>query len=66
MATTSFTIDTKLDQTLEDLKKHFGASSKAEVLRKAIALLNVVSKNESSDGSVTIRCNDQDIKVILR
>jgi hypothetical protein len=66
MATTSFNIDSKLDQTLEDLKSHYGAASKAEVLRKAIALLNVVSRNENPDGSVTIRHDDQDIKVILR
>jgi len=66
MATTSFTIDAKLDATLENLKSHYGASSKAEVLRKAIALLNVVSRNESKDGTVTIRNENEDIKVILR
>lgn len=66
MAVTSFNIDSKLDNTLEALKSHYGASSKAEVLRKAIALLNVVSRNENTDGSVTIRHNDKDIKVILR
>jgi hypothetical protein len=66
MATTSFNIDSKLDQTLEDLKSHYGAASKAEVLRKAIALLNVVSRNENEDGSVTIRHENQDVKVILR
>ncbi|MBB5608968.1 MULTISPECIES: hypothetical protein [unclassified Janthinobacterium] len=51
---------------MEDLKVHYGAASKAEVLRKAIALLNVVSRNENEDGSVTIRHNEQDVKVILR
>ncbi|MFM2086524.1 hypothetical protein [Janthinobacterium sp.] len=66
MATTSFNIDSKLDSTLENLKVHYGAASKAEVLRKAIALLNVVSRNENEDGSVTIRHNEQDVKVILR
>lgn len=66
MATTSFSINTKLDETLEELKGHYGASSKAEVLRKAIALLNVVSRTEDTDGSATIRHGDKDIKVILR
>lgn len=66
MAVTSFNIDTKLDNTLETLKIHYGAASKAEVLRKAIALLNVVSRNENKDGSITIRHNNEDIKVILR
>jgi hypothetical protein len=66
MAVTSFNIDSKLDSTLETLKSHYGAASKAEVLRKAIALLNVVSRNENKDGSVTIRHNNEDVKVIIR
>lgn len=66
MATTSFNIDEKLDETLEELKSHYGAASKAEVLRKAIALLNVASRNEEADGSVTIRHGDKDIKVIMK
>lgn len=64
---TSFNIDSKLDSTLESLKKHFGASSKSEVLRKAIALLDVAATHQNDDGSLTIRQNDKkDTKVILR
>ena len=67
MAVTSFNMDPKLDQTLEDLKKHYGAASKAEVLRKAIALLKVVRENEQPDGSVLIRTTqNRDIKVLVR
>ncbi|WUR16095.1 hypothetical protein E7V67_013625 [[Empedobacter] haloabium] len=62
----SFNIDSKLDSTLEDLKKHYGASSKAEVLRKAVALLNIVSRYEGADGSVTLRQGDNDTKIVLR
>ncbi|WEF34493.1 hypothetical protein [Pseudoduganella chitinolytica] len=62
----SFNIDSKLDSTLEDLKKHYGASSKAEVLRKAVALLNIVSRHEDADGSVTLRQGDNDMKIVLR
>lgn len=67
---TSFNIDAKLDQTLEQLKVHLGASSKAEVLRKAVALLNVATRHENADGSVTILQQSGDkpseTKVILR
>jgi hypothetical protein len=64
---TSFNIDPTMDQTLEQLKKHFGASSKSEVLRKAVALLNVAAKHENDDGSVTILQNKKDeTKIILR
>lgn len=64
---TSFNIDPKFDQTLEQLKKHFGAASKSEVLRKAVALLNVAANHENDDGSVTIlQNNTKETKVILR
>jgi hypothetical protein len=67
MAVTSFNVDPKLDQTLEDLKRHYGAASKAEVLRKAIALLKVVQENEQPDGSVMIRTSqNRDMKVLVR
>ena len=66
MAVTSFNIDEKMDKTLEDLKRHYGASSKAEVLRKAIALLNIAKNAEQPDGSVVIRKKDEDLKVIVR
>lgn len=66
MAVTSFNIDSKLEQTLETLKAHYHASSKAEILRKAVALLNVASRSEQEDGSIIIRQNDQDVKIILR
>jgi hypothetical protein len=66
MPITSFNIDSKLDGTLEMLKDHYGASSKAEILRKAIALLNVARRSEEPDGSVVIRHNDQDVRVVLK
>ena len=67
MAVTSFNIDPKTDQTLEDLKRHYQASSKAEILRKAIALLHVASRSEQDDGSIVIRQqNGRDLKVLVR
>ena len=66
MAVTSFNIDDKMGQTLEGLKEHFGATSKAEVLRKAVALLKIAADFEAADGSITIRKNDQDQKVIIK
>ena len=66
MPLTSFNIDDRTDRTLEDLKSHFGASSKAEVVRKAIALLNVVKDAEQPDGSVIIRKDGGDVRVIVK
>ena len=66
MAVTTFNIDEKMGQSLEDLKVHFGASSKSEVLRKAVALLKVASEYEAADGSITIRKDDVDQKIIIK
>lgn len=66
MAVTTFDIDEKTGVKLEELKAHFGASSKAEVLRKAIALLNIAVKCEAEDGSITIRTDGTEQKIILK
>ena len=64
---TSFNIDPKMDQTLDKLKEHYGATSKSEILRKAVALLNVASRSEQSDGSVVLRQQDgQELKILIR
>ena len=66
MAVTTFNIDEKMDKTLEDLKQHYGASSKAEVLRKAVAFLNIAKNAEQPDGSVVIKKDDEDVRVLVR
>lgn len=67
MAATSFNIDQKTDQTLENLRRHYQVSSKAEVLRKAIALLNIARRNEHTDGTIVMRQqNGEDLKVLVR
>lgn len=48
----TFTIDEATDQILEKLKAALGKTSRAEVLRKAIALLEVATEAEKSGGSV--------------
>jgi Ribbon-helix-helix protein, copG family len=64
---TSFNIDPKMDKTLEELKQHLGASSKAEVIRKAVALLNVAKDAEQLDGSVVIKNRSGvEVRVIVK
>ena len=63
---TSFNVDERMDETLEQLKEHYNASSKAEVIRKAVALLKVVTENEQDDGSLIIRRNNEDVKVLVK
>lgn len=67
MAMTSFNVDPKMDSALEALKTHYGASSKAEIIRKAVALLKVVQENEQNDGSIVIRTpQNKEMKVLVR
>jgi hypothetical protein len=51
---------------IEELKDHFGASSKAEVLRKAVALLKIATESEAADGSIIIRKDGVDQKIIIK
>ena len=66
MAITTFNIDEKMENTLESLKKHYGASSKVEILRKAIALLNLAQESEQEDDSIIIRKGNEDIRVLVK
>ena len=66
MAVTTFNIDQKMEKTLEELKEHFGATSKAEVLRKAVALLKIAAESEAADGSIIIRKDGEEQKVLIK
>ncbi len=55
---TTFKFDEKLTKTLDDLKTATGASSKAEIVRRAIALLKVVQEAQEDGGEVVIRTTD--------
>jgi hypothetical protein len=55
---TTFSIDDKTEKTLSELRTALGASSNAEVLRRAISLLGVASKVVQNDGSVILKSKD--------
>ena len=55
MSTTTVKFDERTSAILEELKEHFHAASKAEVLRKAIALLDVVSEADENEKEIIIR-----------
>lgn len=55
MSTTIVEFDKRTTEILEHLKEHFHAASKAEVLRKAIALLDVFSEADESEKEIVIR-----------
>ena len=67
MPVTSFNMDERTERTLEELKLHFGASSKAEVIRKAVAFLKVAKDSEHPDGSVVIKkAGQEEVRIIVK
>jgi predicted transcriptional regulator len=57
---TTFKFDEKLTATLDDLKSSTGASSKAEIVRRAIALFKVVQEATEEGSEVVIRSRGED------
>lgn len=47
---------------LEELKDHYGASSKAEVLRKAIGLLDIAADAEKKHRHLVVESEDESVK----
>lgn len=62
----TFKIDSKMDEVFDKLKKHFHASSRAEVLRKAIALLEVASDAEDDGAEIILRKDTEEKQVVVR
>ena len=58
----SFKFDDKTTEVLENLRIHYGASSKAEVLRKAIALLDIAAAAEDDKKILVVESTDGKIK----
>jgi hypothetical protein len=56
---TTFKFDEKLTATLEELKKATGASSKAEVVRRAIALLKVAQEGKEEGRKLVLRSTNE-------
>ncbi len=66
MAQTSFIVDKATDELLENLKKTFGVTTKAQVIRKALALSKVIARNANEeDYTVTIKGKDGEDQIIL-
>lgn len=65
MAQISFTFDTNTAELLERLKKHYNATSKAEVVRKAIALLEIARQASERGGEMAVINMDETVERVL-
>ena len=61
----TFKTDTRTIEMIEELKKHFRASSRAEVLRKALALLELAREAEQEDRELAVVDSEDTIRRIL-
>lgn len=65
MAVTSFEMDERTLQTIEELKKLFGVKTNAAVLRKSLALSRIVGRHANNEHTVVIGENDKSERVSL-
>jgi hypothetical protein len=61
----TFKFDAKLTATIEELKKSTSATSKAEIIRRAIALLKVVQEASDRGEELLLVKDDKQTRVIL-
>lgn len=66
MSNITLHIDEKMDKEIEKLKKHYNATSRAEIFRKSLALLKVASQIEETDGELIARKGDKESRIIVR
>jgi hypothetical protein len=66
MSNLTLNLDEKAEKSINKLREHYGASSKAEVIRKALALLQVAAEIDSTNGELVARKNNKETKIIVR
>lgn len=66
MSNLTLTLDKKAEETVEKLKEHYGATSKAEIFRKGITLLNIARQVEDTHGELIARKGDKETRIVVR
>lgn len=66
MANLTLNLDKRAEKSIDQLRAHYGASSKAEVIRKALALLQVAAEVDETNGELIARKNNKETKIIVR
>lgn len=66
MSNLTLNLDKKAEKSINDLREHYGATSKAEIIRKALALLQVAAEIDVNKGELLARKNNKETKIIVR
>lgn len=65
MSQTSFVVDSKTAEAIEDLKKEFGVKTNAAVIRKALALARIAARGADEDHAITLLDKDNKPQRVL-
>ena len=65
MSQTTYVPDRRFERTLAQLQRHYRLPSKAAVIRRAVALLSIVSEFEDAQHTVTACGRHGAIKIAL-
>jgi len=67
MSNLTLNLDDRAEKSIEQLRKHYGATSKAEVIRKSLALLQIAAEIEDTGGELIARkAGTGESKIIVR
>lgn len=66
MSNLTLNLDERATKSLEDLRTHYGATSKAEIIRKALALLQIAARVEDEKGQLIARKADKETEIVVR
>lgn len=66
MSNLTLNLDKTAEETLQRLKNHYRVGSKAEVIRKALTLLDIASEIEETKGELLARKGDKETRIIIR
>ncbi|MCF3948512.1 hypothetical protein AiwAL_14525 [Acidiphilium sp. AL] len=65
MAVTSFDVDERTANAILELRGTFGVKTNAAVIRKALALAQVVSREATEDHTITVTGKSEPIRISL-
>lgn len=65
MAVTSFDVDQRTATAISELRGIFGVKTNAAVIRRALALAQVISREAAADHTITVTGKSEPVRIIL-
>lgn len=65
MAVTSFDVDQRTADAIADLRGTFGVRTNAAVIRKALVLAQIISRQANDDHTITVSGKSEPVVIVL-